>query len=988
MAPISQNVAVELRILGPMELVDDRGTVLPLGGRKQRIVLAALAIRDETVSSDRLVDLVWGDEAVARPEATLQVYLSNLRKLLNAAGAQRSAIVRRPPGYRLTLPSEAVDLRRYLGLVHAAREDSNPAVVLDRLETANSLWRGPLLADLADEEFVTVATASTAQERSATLLRTVEAMMGLGRNDDAVALLESLLADEPGEEHAWELLMTALFRTGRVADAGAAFGRARRALAEHAGLDPSRDLRELQRRILNRDPDLLGTRFPRVEVANSEASVADPTAPGVAATVTSAGNTVLRLADSASRAADPVATSDPLGRADLIDLVIAACTPGSTVTITGPPGVGKTAVAAAAARRLRESGAIVIWQSFDGPAPGDFEVASTLADQIDAALQEIGDTASGGLVVVLDGVDRAVGPVGALRGRRDRLAMVVTARAPVGIPGETVVEVPPLDPASAARLFRDLSRIGPGRDAPDVETVARVCDLVDNLPLGVRLAASQLHTMSAADLAEALSDRVDRISDATQPGPPRHRSLGAAYSDAMTGLDPPELSDLGQLTVFRGSWNLDAVRGVLGPDAVERFGRLVRAGLVWVDRSATRFRYRLPAPVRSLVLDGNASSEATRRAHAVYFAGEASRWRQQRGGHESVQAAESQRLDEGNVSAAVENALALDDDLAAAVMLATAGLYFNTSRLPWLEARLADLVSRGAGAGIDRHRLGVLYGHARYLAGDYDAAVPLLRAGVDALETSDELAIRGRRLLASVSADRGDPEAVPMVAAAVEAAGETGRPVLLTQTLDAAIIVAVLCRELDLAREWALDKLEIDTDRRNDYGRAFSTVRLAWIAYLSGNDVEAGRLAREAAAIAGTVGNETVIAYATGIEGQALIDTEPAAALPLLVTAARFLTAQHIPLDIADAIAAVGAAAAELGDDRIAVRLDAAADRRFSDSSVARSWYLERVDVPLALARGRLGEAAVRRLVLSGSTLSDEEILDLLTMLADGHVAR
>lgn len=168
---------MELRILGPLEAVDDSGSVLSLGGRKQRIVLAALAISPEVVSTDHLIDCVWADDPPPRPEATLQVYLSTLRKMLQPNGV---GIERRPPGYRLTLPPGSLDLQRFSTLVGEAR-CVDPAISLDRYDRAAALWRGPLLADLADEQFVRVASVQLVEQRRAALVGEMQALLGLGR---------------------------------------------------------------------------------------------------------------------------------------------------------------------------------------------------------------------------------------------------------------------------------------------------------------------------------------------------------------------------------------------------------------------------------------------------------------------------------------------------------------------------------------------------------------------------------------------------------------------------------------------------------------------------------------------------------------------------------------------------------------------------------------------------------------------------------------
>lgn len=280
-------------------------------------------------------------------------------------------------------------------------------------------------------------------------------------------------------------------------------------------------------------------------------------------------------------------------------------------------------------------------------------------------------------LVVLDGGDDLAADL------RELLAgpsfpVLLARRSPLGAPAETVVEIPALDAPAARSLFRLRAARLPSAASAELAgdpLIDAICAAVDRLPLGVELAAAQLRSHSPQDLRLRLEHRVDRLADPDRPGPVRHRSLGAAFSDAVETLGPDPLDDLVQATVFRGGWNLDAYRAVIGVDAVDRLEQLVSAGLVWPDRSGLRFRYRIPAAVADLVTDGREIRTATVRAHAAHFAGEAQRWRMQRGGFEAVQAAQAIALDAANVEAAMQNALGVNDDLAAAVTLACGNLF-------------------------------------------------------------------------------------------------------------------------------------------------------------------------------------------------------------------------------------------------------------------------------------------------------------------------
>lgn len=938
-----------------MEAVDDHGSVLRLGGRKQRIVLAALALRDEVVPADRLMTLLWPDDQPARPEATLHVYISTLRKVLGlgSSDAARATIVRQPPGYRLVLPPGALDLARFTDLVREGRQAKSPAEALDRWDAAAALWRGALLADLADEPFVQVAAVRLAEQRREAILASFQAMLDLGRCAEVVTALEELAVDEPSDERVWALLMTALYRSGRQVGAASTFSRAREALLDAAGVDPSPALRDLQERILRHDPTL---------------------GAGPAAT------SPARVLPAPGRAQWSTLGQALVGRDKVISAVVDQLGPGATVTVCGPAGAGKSAIAAAVASRRVEAGGAVAWVSLDDRVRvGD--ATASIGSLVDAALASVTAGVTELLVVLDGGDDQAVDVREFVAESTHRV--ILSRRAPLSIDDEIVVEVSALEPGAARDLFlqRAARAQDPGSAPPSRELVDQICAAVDCLPLGVELAAAQLRSMSAADLSAWLAGQVHRISDPDRDGPTRHSSLGAAFAGAVASLGPLHLDDLVRLTVFRGGWDLEAHRTVLGSDSVARLDALVRAGLVWPDRSGVRFRYRIPSAVRDLVLDGREVDTDTRRAHAIHFAGEARRWRAQRHGYEARKAAAALAADEANVSVALMAALELDDDLAATVGVAIGSLFYTPARLPWLDERLAELVSRGAGNDQDRPRLRVMWGHTRYLRGHEDQAAQLFRSAVDELELTDDLAIRARTVLAQIAADHGDMDAIDLICDAVSAGERSGRPELLTQALDAAILIAIMLGELTRARAWAADKLELEVARRDDFGRAFTTLRLAWIAYLSHDDSEAERMAGEAIDLARQVGAQIVDTYATAILGQSLIDRDPAASLTPLVSSALTLIDEGVPLDVADAVLAVAASCARGGDDVVAIRLAAFADRCFADANIVRPAYLRRLDAAVRTAWERLEPDAALRAGRVGRMLCAEDVRVTLVAL-------
>ena len=252
---------MEFRILCPLEVADgDR--IIALASAKQRALLAILLLHaNQVVSSDRLLDELWGERSPESGRTALQVLISKLRKVLGDGGA---LLVTRPPGYLISLEREQLDLFRFERLV-AEADAAEPKVAAGRLREALGLWHGPALADLAYESFAQPAIGRLEELRLAVLEKRIEADLALGRHADVVAELEAFATEHPLRERVRAQLMLALYRCGRQADALTVYQAARRTLIEELGIELSPPLRELQRAILRQDPSLELTRAPLPE---------------------------------------------------------------------------------------------------------------------------------------------------------------------------------------------------------------------------------------------------------------------------------------------------------------------------------------------------------------------------------------------------------------------------------------------------------------------------------------------------------------------------------------------------------------------------------------------------------------------------------------------------------------------------------------------------------------------------------------------------
>jgi DNA-binding SARP family transcriptional activator len=339
-------VGVDFRILGPLEVVDPGGRRLDLGTPRQRAVLAVLLVRlNHVVSIDRLIDELWGETPPSAATASLQAYVSNLRRALEPDRMPRApakVVVTEAPGYALRVAPDQVDGWRFERLAaeaHRGLERGDAVGALRTLDAALGVWRGSAYADFAYEPFAVAEIARLHELRSAAEEDRVESMLLIGDKSGALAALEPLIAAAPLRERLRALRMRVLYRSGRQAEALRAFDETRRLLAEELGVEPGRELQLLHRQMLEQDPAL--------DISESVVW----TTPAVTAPV--------RLSRPGPRPAF-------VGRVDALNRLRAAMEDAAAgrsrmVLVEGEPGIGKTRLGAELETMARQSGVPTCW---------------------------------------------------------------------------------------------------------------------------------------------------------------------------------------------------------------------------------------------------------------------------------------------------------------------------------------------------------------------------------------------------------------------------------------------------------------------------------------------------------------------------------------------------------------------------------------------------------------------------------------------------
>ena len=548
---------MQVRLFGEVQ-VDVAGAAVTLRGAKQRTLLAVLALAPgQPVGADRLIDVLWHDAPVAHPGNALQAQIAQLRRVLGAEAVRTTAAA----GYALDVDPDDVDVVRFERLVTggqraAADGDSDMASAL--LAEALDLRTAEPLAEFAFAGFADDARASLDE----LLLTAVETSAGLdlerGGHAELVGELQAWVRRHPLRERLLELLILALYRSGRQAEALSAYAAGRAHLADELGVDPGPALRELEALVLQHDPSLQARRAPPPR---------PPPGPN--------GNLRERLTSFVGRGVELHHVRDAVHDSRL-------------VTLIGPGGTGKTRLALEVAAALDADlpdGAWLVELAGLTAADGVASAAAGALGAASAALpgpQPPGSTidllvrhlAGRAPLVVLDNcehvIDQAAHVVDALLTALPGLRIIATSREPLGVPGELLLPVDGLPSWAAVELFVDRARtVRPGFTADDATRVVveQICVRLDGLPLAVELAAARLRSLTVTMIAERLDDRFRLLTGGARTALPRHQTLRAVVDWSYELLSDEERRLFARLSVFTGGWDLDAVEAVCGDGA-------------------------------------------------------------------------------------------------------------------------------------------------------------------------------------------------------------------------------------------------------------------------------------------------------------------------------------------------------------------------------------------------------------------------------------
>ncbi len=588
------DLSMSVRLFGQITVVVG-GREVSISARRQRAVLACLALHPgEAVSADRLLDEVWGDDLPDTRSRAVAFQISKLRDILEPERVGEGLVITTSTaGYVLHVERDSVDVHRFDRLLDDARAAlaSDPPRCQVLIDEASALWRGRPFADLGDEPFVAAELRRLDQRYMVAQRTRIEVALALGRHVDVVGDLESMVAEHSTEESVVQMLMVALQRSGRTADALRVFGEFRMRLSHELGIDPSRDLQAFEAQLLAGGPDIVhgarpGHRRPH----------------GVPAAATSLVGRTIELA----------------GIADLLSAA-------RLVTLCGFGGLGKTRLAQEIGRSEADRFADGVWfvdlTSIDdaGLLVNTFLAAGgVVADGRDPVDRLVGHLVDREVLVVIDNCEHLIDDVAGLVASVVRSApgvrILATSRLGLGVAGEAIWTVHPLEPASAVQLFVDRARlVRPGLvvDETNRADLERLGAHLDGIPLAIEMAAARLSVMTIAQICGHLDDRFALLTRTGRNLDDKQRSLAEVMDWSYRLLGDAAQTLLRRLAVCAGGFTLEAAMAIGVPTGdnataaavLDHLGQLVEASLVVFDDRDDAPRYRMLDTVRQYASD-------------------------------------------------------------------------------------------------------------------------------------------------------------------------------------------------------------------------------------------------------------------------------------------------------------------------------------------------------------------------------------------------
>jgi len=552
---------MQVKILGPIA-VHDAGVDLALGGAKQRAVLAVLAVNHgQVVSTEELIEAVWGDRLPSNPANTLQYQVAQLRKVIEPDASKPQYLITRSPGYVLEPETTSVDASHFEVLTNDARAalaDGDTASAAAFIEDALSLWRGPALSDFRYEEFAQSEAVRLDDARLGAEEIRIDIALSGGRHDEVVPRLAQLTIEHPLREGLWIRQMMALYRDGQQSEALRAYQRARSALGE-IGVEPSEELRTLEQRILDQDPDLDSPKPRSVGTPNNL----------------------------------PSQPNELIGRDQAVAEVLERMETSRLVTLSGPGGSGKTRLSIEVASQSRDRFTGGVWfvplDQIDESSLVPAFVGRTIGIRESPDISVVDNLANAfgtqPVLLVLDNAEHITGAVAdlaaSLLSRTDELSIVATSQAVLGIHSEVVFGVDPLtlpgntssiydrfEDVDAIALFLDRTTaagtaIG-GWDDDDYAAAANIVAALDGMPLAIELAAARTRSMSLDEIAAGLNDRFALLSHGPRDAPLRQRTLAGTMEWSVGLLEPDQRSALQRLSVCAGDFDTAAAAAITG----------------------------------------------------------------------------------------------------------------------------------------------------------------------------------------------------------------------------------------------------------------------------------------------------------------------------------------------------------------------------------------------------------------------------------------